>query len=143
MAVETIQIRQTGTQGEHLIVVMPAEIDITNAAQVREVLLRVLNRADSTLIIDMSATTFCDVAGVRAIERAYQRARACRTQLRLVVQTPAVRRILTLTGIHRIIAVYPSLAAARPVHCAAERGTIAGRDGLGGDAFSAPKLTKG
>jgi anti-sigma B factor antagonist len=116
VAVETVRIRQGGgARGEYVVVVMPAEIDVTNAAQVRQGLLRALNGTAGRLIIDMSATTFCDVAGVRAIERAYQRARACRTPLHLVLTEPSVRRILTLTGIHRIISIYPSLAAARPM----------------------------
>jgi hypothetical protein len=71
----TVEIRQAGPQD--VVAVMPAEVDCTNAAEVREVLLRTLNGTARTLTIDMSATTFCDVAGVRAIERAYQRARAC------------------------------------------------------------------
>jgi anti-sigma B factor antagonist len=109
----TVEIRQAGPQD--VVAVMPAEVDCTNAAEVREVLLRTLNGTVRTLTIDMSATTFCDVAGVRAIERAYQRARACGTRLRLLAPTPGVLRILTLTGIHRIIPITPSVPAARHI----------------------------
>jgi anti-anti-sigma factor len=70
-----------------------------------------LNGTLGTLTIDMSATTFCDVAGVRAIERAYQRARACDIRLRILAPTPGVRRILTLTGIHRVIPIAPPVPA--------------------------------
>ncbi|MGH3375554.1 MAG: STAS domain-containing protein [Actinoallomurus sp.] len=106
----TVEIRQAGPQ--HVVAVMPAELDCTNAAEVREVLLRSLNGTARTLTIDMSATTFCDVAGIRAIERAYQRACACGTRLRLLAPTPGVLRILTLTGIHRIIPIAPPAPAA-------------------------------
>ncbi|GAB2807201.1 hypothetical protein GCM10027176_10330 [Actinoallomurus bryophytorum] len=104
----TVEIRQAGPQD--VVAVMPAEVDYTNAAEVREVLLRTLNGTPRTLTIDMSATTFCDVAGVRAIERVYQRARACGTRLCLRAPMPGVLRILKLTGIHRIIPIAPRLA---------------------------------
>jgi anti-anti-sigma factor len=109
----TVEIRQAGPQD--VVAVMPAEVDCTNAAEVREVLLRTLNGTVGTLTIDMSATTFCDVAGVRAIERAYQRAGACGTRLRLLAPTPGVLRILRLTGVHRIIPIAPPFPAARHI----------------------------
>ena len=109
----TVEIRQAGPQD--VVAVMPAEVDCTNAAAVREVLLRTLNGTARTLTIDMSATTFCDVAGVRTIERAYQRARACGTRLSLLAPTPGVLRILTLTDIHRIISITPPVPAARHI----------------------------
>jgi anti-sigma B factor antagonist len=109
----TVEIRQAGPRD--VVAVMPAEVDCTNAAEVREVLLRTLNGPVGTLTIDMSATTFCDVAGVRALERAYQRAGACGTRLRLLAPAPGVVRILTLTGIHRIIPIAPPVPAARHI----------------------------
>ncbi|HZE34494.1 MAG TPA: STAS domain-containing protein [Actinoallomurus sp.] len=109
----TVEIRQAGPQD--VVAVMPAEVDCVNAAEVREVLLRTLNGTARTLTIDMSATTFCDVAGVRAIERAYRRACACGTRLWLLAPTPGVLRILTLTGIHRIIPIAPPVPAARHI----------------------------
>ena len=44
--------------------------------------------------------------------RAYQRALASGTQLRLVVTAPIVRRVLGVSGLDRLIPVYPSLEAA-------------------------------
>jgi hypothetical protein len=75
-----------------------------------------LNGSAHTLIIDMSTTTFCDVAGVHLLERVYQRAQACGTELRLMVTAPIVRRVLTLNGLHRIITIYPSVPSACPDH---------------------------
>jgi anti-sigma B factor antagonist len=111
---DVVQVLRAGAYGEHLIAMIPAEVDISNADELREALLRVLNGNVRTLIIDMSATTFCDVAGVRVLERVHRRAQAYGTQLRLVVGVPGVRRILMLNGLHRILAVYPSLLAAFP-----------------------------
>ena len=93
------------------VVSLPAEIDITNADQVREDLLSVLNQGAVLLIADLSRTTFCDSAGVSALARSFRRAEASQSDMRLVVGTLAVQRVLALTGIDRLLDIYPSVAA--------------------------------
>lgn len=98
--------------GRTAVVSLPAEIDITNADQVREDLLSVLNQGAVLLIADLSRTTFCDSAGVSAVARSFRRAEASQSDMRLVVSTLAVQRVLALTGIDRLLDIYPSVAAA-------------------------------
>jgi anti-sigma B factor antagonist len=98
--------------GPTAVVTLPAEIDITNADQVREDLLSVLNQGAVLLIADLSQTTFCDSAGVGALARTFRRADANQSEMRLVITTPAVQRVLTLTGIDRLLDLYPSVTAA-------------------------------
>jgi anti-sigma B factor antagonist len=98
--------------GQVAVVALPAEIDITNADQVREDLLAVVNRGAATLIVDMSQTTFCDSAGVNAMARTYKRATASGTGLSMVVTAPAVQRVLAITEVDRLITSYPSVTAA-------------------------------
>ena len=98
--------------GQAAVVALPAEIDITNADQLREDLLAVVNRGAAMLVVDMSATTFCDSAGVNALARTYKRATASGTGMGMVVSAAAVRRVLAITEIDRLIASYPSVAAA-------------------------------
>ena len=97
--------------GRTAVVSLPAEIDITNADQVREDLLSVLNQGAVLLIADLSRTTFCDSAGVSAVARSFRRAAASQSDMRLVVGTLAVKRVLALTGIDRLLDIYPSVAA--------------------------------
>jgi anti-anti-sigma factor len=66
------------------------------------------------LIADMSKTTFCDSAGVSALVRAFRRASASGSSMRLVVSTPAVQRVLSITGVDRLIDTFPSVAASLP-----------------------------
>jgi anti-sigma B factor antagonist len=94
------------------VISLPAEIDISNADLVREELLSAINRGAALLIVDMSATTFCDSAGVNALVRAFKRATASGSGMRLVVAAPAVQRILAITGVDHLIDVYPSVAVA-------------------------------
>jgi anti-anti-sigma factor len=102
-------VQWTGAQA---IVTLPEHIDVSDAGQIREQLLSVINRGATELIADMSATVSCDHAGADAVARAYQRAAAAGTQLRLVVPAQIVRRVLSINGLDRLIPVYPSLEAA-------------------------------
>ena len=107
--------------GQVAVVTLPAEIDVTNADMVREDLLSVLNQGAALLIADMSKTDFCDSAGVSALVRTFRRAASSESSMRLVVSTPAVQRVLSITGIDRLVNTYPSVAA-----------SLAGQPGQGG-----------
>jgi anti-sigma B factor antagonist len=98
--------------GQIAVVTLPTDIDITNADQVREDLLSVLNQGATLLIADLSKTTFCDSAGVSALVRTFRRADASGSEMRLVVTTPAVQRVLSLTGIDRLINIYQNVTVA-------------------------------
>jgi anti-sigma B factor antagonist len=97
--------------GQVAVVALPAEIDVTNAEAIREELLAVLNQGAVLLVADMSKTDFCDSAGVSALVRVFRRAATGGNALRLVVSTPAVDRVLSITGVDRLVDVFPSVAA--------------------------------
>ena len=98
--------------GRQAVVALPEHIGISNAGQVREELLSVINRGATTLIADMTATISCDHAGADAVVRAWQRAAVSGTELRLAVTAASVSRVLGLRGLDRGVSVYPSLEAA-------------------------------
>ena len=96
--------------GQHGVVTVPAEVDVTNSGEVRKALLSAASQGVPVLIIDMSGTTFCDSTGVQAIIAAHRQAMASGTVLRLVAT--AVLRILTVVGVDQMIPIYPDLEAA-------------------------------
>lgn len=98
--------------GRQAVVALPEHIDVSNSSQIRTELLWLINRGAAALIADMTATLSCDHSGADAVMRAYRRALATGTQLRLVVTAPTVRRVLSINGLDRLIPVYPSLEAA-------------------------------
>jgi len=98
--------------GRQALVALPEDIDVSNAGQIREELLSVINQGAEALIVDMTATISCDRAGADAVARAYQRAVVSRTELRLVVTSGVVLRMLGMTGVGRLVPVYPSVEAA-------------------------------
>ena len=98
--------------GERVIVTLPEHIDVSNADQVREELLTLINRGAVTLIADMTATLSCDRAGADAVARAQRRAVVSGSQLRLAVTAEIVSRVLSIEGLDRLVSIYPSLEAA-------------------------------
>ncbi len=107
--------------GQVAVVTLPPEIDVTNADMVREELASVLNEGAALLIADLSKTSFCDSAGVSALVRTFRRAATSESSMRLVVSTPAVERVLSITGVDRLLETFPSVAA-----------SLAGPGGQGG-----------
>lgn len=121
--------------GQVAVVTLPEEIDVTNAEAVREILLSVLGQGALLLVADMSKTNFCDSAGVSALVRTFKRASAGACAMRLVVSTPAVQRVLAITGVDRLLDIFPSVTAslagpysgqAQPDHATAKADTDGG-----------------
>lgn len=94
--------------------VFPPEVDIGNAATIRDRLLDLLDAGAGPLVLDLAGTRFCDCAGVTAIIRVEERATARRTRVCLVLPpTGAVRRIAEITRLTRRVPVTTSRSAAR------------------------------
>lgn len=95
------------------VVVLPGEIDTTNANQVYDELIAALVPGVSVLIADMTGTLFCDSSGVHALMHANESASARDVRMRLAVSpTTSVRRVLQLIGVGRVIPVHESLEEA-------------------------------
>jgi anti-anti-sigma factor len=93
------------------IVTLPDEIDITNVGLVVNALARALDDGTVVLVVDAAATTFCGSAGAAALMLANRQAAAAGSQLRLAA-SPAVLRILELTGADGLLDTYSTLAGA-------------------------------
>jgi anti-sigma B factor antagonist len=102
--------------GRHVVVTAPAEIDLANVSSLSDQLTNVCGSPD-VITVDMTATTFCDSAGIHALARAAELAAANGGELRLAIGGSPIRRILQLTGLDQFIPVYrdvqQSLAAPR------------------------------
>jgi len=116
--------------GQVSVVTLPAEIDVTNADATRDELLAVLSQGATLLVADMSKTVFCDSSGVSALVRAFRHAATCGAAIRLVVSTPGVQRVLSITGVDRLVDVFPSVAA-----------SLAGTPGAAGQVHAADAAT--
>ena len=93
------------------VVTPPLEIDIGNAEKFGAAL-AAAGRQQPTLIVDMTATEFCDSSGIGALAVAVSRAQAAGGELRLVVGSPAVRKVLEVTGLDSICMLFGRLPEA-------------------------------
>lgn len=98
--------------GRTAVVTAAGDIDLTNAERLRDSLMTALNAGAAAVVVDLTAATFLDSAGVTALVRASRRARASEAALRVAVTAPAVLRVLDLVGIDQIVPVYPGVAEA-------------------------------
>ena len=95
--------------GGVLVVTAPAEIDSTAADQLRAILFDKYVRGNTTVVVDMTGTQFCDPVGIRELALAHQRARAEGGGLWLVIPAAsAVLPVFTMTGLDRLIPRYAS-----------------------------------
>jgi anti-anti-sigma factor len=92
--------------GRHAVVTMPAELDITNASDVTDLLAAVAGQSPEVITADMTATVFCDSSGVNALARAHERAAASGSELRLALGGSPTARIVQLIGLDQIVPVY-------------------------------------
>jgi anti-sigma B factor antagonist len=83
------------------VVAGPAAIDIGNVAALRTALLRAGALGSPVVVLDLADTEFCDSAGLSVLVRARRRALSEGGELRLVVATRQVERILAVTGLDR------------------------------------------
>jgi anti-sigma B factor antagonist len=95
--------------GRHAVVTMPAEMDITNASGVRDLLAAVISESPEVITADMTATAFCDSAGVSALARAHELAAERGGELRLALGDSPATRIIQLIGLDQIVPVYHSV----------------------------------
>jgi anti-sigma B factor antagonist len=98
--------------GPAVVVVLPYEIDLCNADSVLDLLVAALVPGVGVVIADLRLTAFCDCAGVYSLLLAHRKATASDADLRLVVGSSAVLRILELLGADQVVSVYPDLGAA-------------------------------
>lgn len=106
--------------GRQAIVTFPAHIGVSNASQLSDRLLAVINRGAEVLVGDLAGTLSCDHSAVAAVARACQRAAIGGTRVQLVVTAPAVRRVLAIEEVDRLVPIYPSLEAATAATAATE-----------------------
>ena len=107
-AAETSTAPQQGVHwsGRHVVVTMPAAMDITNAPGVSDLLAAVIGESPEVITADMSATVFCDSAGVQALARAHELAAANDGELRLALGDSPAARVIQLIGLDQIVPLH-------------------------------------
>ncbi len=92
--------------GRHAVVTMPEEIDVTNTPGLAGLLAAVAAQSPEVITADLTATGFCDSAGVEVLARSGQLAATRDAEFRLAIGDSPVARILQLTGLDTVLPLY-------------------------------------
>src|SRR5438876_7591774 len=95
-----------GAAARTAVVTLPGSIDFCSARRIGGELGSVLASGVTTVIDDMTATTFCDSSSARILVAAGEQAAANNLEMRLVVPSTFVLRALALMGLDRLRPVY-------------------------------------
>jgi anti-sigma B factor antagonist len=90
-----------GAAARTAVVTLPGSIDFCSARRIGGELGSVLASGVTTVIADMTATTFCDSSGARILVAACEQAAANNIEMLLVVPSTFVLRVLALMGLGR------------------------------------------
>jgi anti-sigma B factor antagonist len=103
---------QPELDARRVVVTLPAEIDLDNADQVGRRLDAALAPGVATVIADMTATRFCDTSGIRMLVLAHKGAAARHAELRVVIPSADILRVLGILKVDTVLRIYPSLEEA-------------------------------
>jgi anti-sigma B factor antagonist len=99
--------------GRTVVAHVEGEIDLSNVADIRTLLVDAVSHETDCLILDLSKTTYLDSTGVRLLFDLAERLQGRRQQLRLVVDDEAlVRRVIVLTQLDQRIPLDATLREA-------------------------------
>lgn len=99
-------------EGAAEIVTLTGTLDAAVAQEVRDALKKIVAEGRTRLVIDLGAVAFIDSSGLSALVTAFKAARGAGGDVALANLTPAVRSIVELTRLHRIMDVYDTETAA-------------------------------
>jgi anti-sigma B factor antagonist len=88
------------------------EIDLHTAPSLREAALAALRQHGTNLRVDLSDVTFMDSTGIEVLLATRRRAQLEGGSLTLCRLTPAVRRIIEVTGLDRLFTIVPDESGA-------------------------------
>jgi anti-sigma B factor antagonist len=99
--------------GGTIVARLSGEVDMTNAARVREELLAAVPNDALALVVDLEGCRYLDSAAIEVIFDLARRLQRRRQELRLVVpDSSPLGRVLTLTEVNSVASVHATLEGA-------------------------------
>ncbi|MBV8372650.1 MAG: STAS domain-containing protein [Candidatus Eremiobacteraeota bacterium] len=95
-------------RGAALLFRLRGSLDLATAPTVRAALSDA-QKTKKDIVVDLSQLEFLDSTGLGALIGAHRRATEHGASLRLIVRDGPILRLLTITGLIRVLAVYPTV----------------------------------
>ncbi|SMC66998.1 STAS domain-containing protein [Kibdelosporangium aridum] len=99
--------------GQTTVVHVTGEIDISTQESFDEAARAGLDSTSPLVILDLGDVTFLGSMGLRTLIQAHNDAEAAGRELRVVQGSTAVHRVIKVTGLTQILALYPTVEEAR------------------------------
>jgi len=94
------------------IVAARGDVDISTSPDLREALGRVVAEGNRAVVVDLSAVKFIDSTGLGVLVGAFTAVRNAGGRLAVVNDHSAVIKVLTITALHDVLGVQPTLEGA-------------------------------
>ncbi|MET7960501.1 STAS domain-containing protein [Micromonospora zamorensis] len=88
------------------------ELDMATSPQLREGLQRLVEAGDRQIVVDLAGVRFMDSSALGALVLMFKALREVGGRLSLASAQPAVRTVLTITSVDRVIQAYENVPAA-------------------------------
>ncbi|MFV2176359.1 STAS domain-containing protein [Actinomadura sp. LOL_016] len=98
--------------GPIAVLAVVGELDLNNAPLLADAALEAAGQGRPHVILEMSRVPFCDSSGLNALIRLYRRLRAEQGSLALAAVPGRLTRLLSMTGIDRLIPAHPDVPEA-------------------------------
>lgn len=93
-------------EGNVMYIGLPKDMDCNNAKKVREEADKIMNKENiRNVIFDFKKTDFMDSTGIGVIMGRYKNANMAGGSVFAINVSSAIKRILTLSGVHRLISI--------------------------------------
>lgn len=98
--------------GAAIVYRLRGSLDLATAPSLRAALVEAANEGKHDIVVDLTELEFLDSTGLGALIGAHRRAMENGGRVRLIVREGPISRLLNITGLMRIFAVYSTLDGA-------------------------------
>ncbi len=98
--------------GDAVVYRLSGSLDVASSPSLRAALIEAADEGKHDIVVDLTRLEFLDSTGLGALIGAHRRALEHGGHVRLIVGEGMIQRLLTITGLMRVFAVYSSLDAA-------------------------------
>ncbi|MGW0136861.1 STAS domain-containing protein [Streptomyces sp. NPDC003299] len=109
LAQNPLSVEVTLPREDVALVVVEGHLDLDTATEFQAHLANQLHHGRRHFLLDLSAVPFMDSSGMNIILRVYQEARDLPGTVHVIAPTPAVRRVLDLTGVSITVPISESV----------------------------------
>jgi anti-anti-sigma factor len=98
--------------GDAIVYKLKGSLDFETAPSLRAALMEAAEEGKHDIVVDLAHLEFLDSSGLGALIGAHKRALENEGRVRLIISPGPIERLLTITGLMNVLAVYPTVEAA-------------------------------